>query len=248
MGRYDAINPGTPKKESFLKKFINEAVLLKKLDQPIKIAPQPTPGNNPASDRSDALVQTYPYYGGYQGAVGLTGAQGYTGAQGWTGGYTGVQGWTGIQGLTGAQPPDDIQIRVYENGDLTRELQEAARQRVPDDIDASIIENIVRSRQTLDRSIRRRVAPQIIQADEEREQPVQGPRSQLLTIMGPFGFRIMIPIRHLNYQIRPTNYTNEMELTIRMSANESRSLVNDIEAAMGAYGITSVVGGPRRRT
>jgi len=238
MGRYDAINPGTPKKESFLKKFINEAVLLKKLDQPIKIAPQPTPGNNPASDRSDALVQTYPYYGGYQGAVGLTGAQG----------YTGVQGWTGIQGLTGAQPPDDIQIRVYENGDLTRELQEAARQRVPDDIDASIIENIVRSRQTLDRSIRRRVAPQIIQADEEREQPVQGPRSQLLTIMGPFGFRIMIPIRHLNYQIRPTNYTNEMELTIRMSANESRSLVNDIEAAMGAYGITGVVGGPRRRT
>jgi hypothetical protein len=169
MGRYDAINPKEPKKESFLKKFINEAVLLKKLDQPIKIVPQPTPGNSPAPD---AMVQTYPYYGGYQGAVGLTGANGITGAE-WAGGYTGVQGWTGVQGLTGAQTPDDIQIRVYENGDLTREAiirsEEAivrARQTLEAHTMEAVVENIVRSRQTLDRNIRRRVAPQIIQADE----------------------------------------------------------------------------------
>jgi hypothetical protein len=221
MGRYDAINQKEPKKESFIKKFVNEAILLKKFN-PIKSAPKPLQLETPTPQASETPRSEYvggPVYG-----------------------YTGVQGYTGSQvpdqGATGVQPQENIQIRVFEDLNVNTLTREAIRQ-----------EEEAYLRAVQSRVIQRRPSREsIIQESPEEEPATTGPRSQLLTIMGPFGFRIMIPIRHLNYQIRPTNYTNEMELTIRMSAAESRSLVNDIEAAMRAYGITSVLGGPRQRT
>lgn len=66
---------------------------------------------------------------------------------------------------------------------------------------------------------------------------VRVPISQFLSITGPNGYRLLLPIRALQHSmIRETDY-NRVSFTIRLSSNEANSLQSDITAGKERLGL-----------
>lgn len=85
-----------------------------------------------------------------------------------------------------------------------------------------------------------RVEPRRLAAEDDAA-PIAyegtGPTSRNLTIMGPNGYRISIPIRHLN--IRPGTedvYNGERQLVITLPVATAQAILDDIAAGQRRYG------------
>jgi hypothetical protein len=73
--------------------------------------------------------------------------------------------------------------------------------------------------------------------DDSIETP-RAPVSQFFTLTGPNGFRIMIPVRRFNFDVRADEMDyNRSFFTMRLTTNQANSMREDISAGKERLGL-----------
>ena len=256
MNRYEIAQNKPPKKEylSSLKTFFKKPSIGGVGETGVQRSDSSQGGRRPGGRDSSRVDDTR---GGGQDSS-VNGIRGQSGMYGFSQGFTGPQGFTGVEGLTGV--PDRDLYNVQSDQGTSQMLHfDPDNGRVgigspPPPTELDIIQGgwIQEEGEGLriQGSGEGHLGPHLpttglnIQGSGEgfshtgESIQTQVPVSQFFTLTGPNGFRIMIPVRNLNMDVKRDEMDyNRSFLTLRITSNQVYTLQRDIIAGEERLGL-----------